>query len=147
MNSETVYSKMELLYWWLNDRKLISNVILPKSLSWMNLEGATGRRLPSKAGFYIVRLRKSPKDGSDIVYIGESNDLKRRIGFLRGAIRRGTAPHSGGKRLREKFGTTASQFEISWLVTVNVYTAKLFERYLILSFYKDHHQLPLGNNE
>jgi len=147
MNSKTIRSKVERLYKWLKDQKLTSNAVLPKSFSWINLGDAIGSCVPSRPGFYIVRLKQPPQDNSDVVYIGESDNLERRIGFLRGAIRRGTAPHSGGKTLRSVFGATLSQFEISWLVTTNVYTAKLFERYLILSFYEEHHRLSVANKE
>ena len=147
MNSKTIYAKVESLYKWLKDQKHTSNAVLPRSFSWINLGDAIGSHVPSRPGFYVVRLRKPPQDNSDIVYIGESDDLKRRIGFLRGAIRRGTAPHSGGKTLRSIFGANLSQFEIGWLVTANVYAAKLFESYLILSFYEEHHRLPVANKE
>lgn len=114
MNSKTVYSKIAIFFSWLKEQKLISDTILPKSLSWINLGEATGRHVPSRPAFYILRL-KSTKDDPDIVYIGESDNLERRIGFLRSAIRHGTSPHSGGKRLRKKFGSNLSQFDISWL--------------------------------
>ena len=147
MNSKTIYAKVKYFYKWLKDQKLTSNAVLPKSFSWTNLGDAIRSHVPSRPGFYVVKLRKPPQDNSDIVYIGESDNLERRIGFLRGAIRRGTAPHSGGKTLRTIFGATLSQFEISWLITANVYAAKLFERYLILSFYEEHHRLPVANKE
>lgn len=148
MNSKTMYAKVEPFFKWLKTQKLTPDAALPKSFSWINLADAIGSQVPSRPGFYIVRrVRKPPQDNSDIVYIGESNDLESRIDSLRGAIRRGTAPHSGGKTLRSIFGATLSQFEISWLVTPNVYAAKLFERYLILSFYEEHHQPPVANKE
>lgn len=143
MNSEILYFKIKLLRDWLKSQKYESNVELPQSLSWMNLKEATNKYIPSEPGFYIVKLAKN----SNIVYIGETDCLSRRIGFLKGAIKRGTALHSGGKTLREKFGADLSQFEICWLRTTNEYTAELFERYLILSFCEREKCIPTGNEK
>ena len=143
MNSQILYSKIKLLRDWLKSQKYQSNVDLPQPIPWMNLEVATGIHIPSEPGFYIARLTKD----FNIVYIGETDCLNRRIGFLRGAIKRGTAPHSGGRTLRKKFGADLFQFEICWLKTANDYTAKLFERYLVLSFYEEQKCIPIGNRE
>lgn len=98
MNSKNLHSKIEILHNWLRNQGLVSNVQLVESVSWLDLEKATETRLPQTPGIYILRLKKPRKSGSDIVYIGQTDNLNRRIGFLRGAIRSGTAPHSVGKR-------------------------------------------------
>jgi len=143
MNSQILYFKIKLLRNWLKNQKYESNMELPQSLSWMNLKMATGIYISSEPGFYIVKLTKD----STIVYVGETDCLNRRIGFLKGAIKRGTAPHSGGKTLRKKFGADLSQFEICWLKTTNKYVAELFERYLVLSFYEREKCIPIGNKK
>ena len=147
MDSETLYSKIVLLSDWLRGQKYESNVELPRSLSWMNLEWATGSHISAAPGFYVVKLVKVPSPGSNIVYIGETNYLPDHISALRGTIRTGKVTHAGGGTLREKLGTDLSQLEICWLKTFNVYAAKLFERYLILSFYEENGDLPIGNKQ
>lgn len=147
VNSETLYPKILLLSEWLRGQTYKSNVELPQSLSWMNLEWATGSYISPAPGFYVVRLVKSSGHVSDIVYIGETTYLPDRISALRATIRMGTVTHAGGGTLRKKLGSDLSQLEICWLKTLNVYTAKLFERYLILSFYEGHGVLPIGNKQ
>ena len=147
MDSKTLYPKITLLSDWLRGQKYKSNVELPRSLSWMNLERATGSYISAAPGFYVVKLVKAPGHGSDIVYIGETNYLSDRISALRATIRTGTVTHAGGGTLRKKLGADLSQLEICWLKTLNVYTAKLFERYLILSFYEEEGCLPIGNKQ
>ena len=147
MNSKTIQSKIELLYNWLKSQEFTSNIELTGAPSWLKVEHTTGVYVPYNPGIYIVRLKKPVEKGSDIVYIGQTDDLNRRIGFLRSAIRSGTAPHSGGKRLRELFGPDLTQFEICWYKTTNVYAAKLFERFLIVSFIEEEERLPIGNKD
>ncbi|MFB0522312.1 MAG: GIY-YIG nuclease family protein [Candidatus Bathyarchaeia archaeon] len=143
MNSKSLYSRIVLLDNWLKNQEYKSHIELPQTLSWMELQAATGRHIPRTPGFYIVKLR----DSSDILYIGKTDNLNRRISFLRGAIRTGTSPHSGGKRLRREMGADLSRFEIWWLETPNPQVASLFERYLILSFYEEQSSMPMGNAE
>ncbi|KXB03304.1 hypothetical protein AKJ45_01975 [candidate division MSBL1 archaeon SCGC-AAA261F19] len=146
MDSSTVYSKIKALHDWLIGQKIQTGIKLEgETLSWMSLDLVTPKEIPNKPGFYVVRLKKS--ESPDIVYIGETNNLRRRVNFFRGAIRRGTAPHSGGKNLRSELGSELAQFEICWITAGDVYVAKVFEWYLVLSFYKEHNRLPIGNKE
>ena len=107
---------------------------------------------------------------TDIVYIGESSNLKNRINALKNSIgkERGEGSHSGGITLgekKDKYGKDglsgeAVNYSICWIKTSEVerkqdlarkdagpYIAKLFERYLVYTFLITNGEKPIANKE
>lgn len=142
--------------------------------TWVKLEESKPSKINELPGFYIVKIDKKYKknpyytenkeyfEKTDIVYIGESSNLKNRISALRTSIGkdRGKGSHSGGITLGKELQGEESDYKIWWIYTSEKerkcdkdkkdqgpYLAKLFERYLVYSFLEKNKEKPIANKE
>ncbi len=170
MDSTEIFFYIKKFYDWLSvDTNKLHKFKLPNECNWQNLDEPI-KEIPTKcSGFYIIRKTieltyKKPNPildeyfkKTDIIYIGESSkNLKNSISALKTSIRKSnkTKPHAGGVTI-SKFSVNKTHFEIYIIKTgdgekhmeFGGYLAKLFERYLVLTFFIVNSEKPIANKE
>ncbi len=98
--------------------------------------------IPDKMGIYIIRKKNNKK----IIYIGESTNINKRIGFLLNALKESDKKkakniHSASVKIK-KYNIDA--LELSWFECNN---SKGVEKALLLAFHVSHKQLPECNTQ
>jgi len=176
MKINQLFKHIEDLYKWLNDVRGYNLNFKCKNENdpWHELESLLPINIEELPGFYIIKIKNKYRNNqcynnnkkyfekTDIVYIGESTNLKNRISALRTSIGkdRGKGSHSGGITLGKELKGKKSDFEIIWICTSDIerkndehkkdqgpFLAKLFERYLVFSFLKINQEKPKANKE
>lgn len=114
---------------------------------WLGWDLLTILDVPYKQGVYAIRLKSGTKKrkigASDLLYIGESNNLVRRIfGNYLGGIGGGAGSTTERINILLQLGENFENTEIGWVVTENDQERESLERKLIERYKYEHGEKP-----
>ena len=114
-------------------------------IRWLTLEQAS-REAPKERGVYVIR----GKDGrlfdrvngeSDIIYIGSSKNLRRRMKQYFKPIRKASSPTQRIKRFSELY-----QLEVAFAQTPDQEEPTFYEAIALQEYWTAHHEFPPVNH-